>query len=276
LFYVKQHKDVQQFIVENNSGYREPAGNRTEFIFAEASLFCEDLEAMEQMVHMNEGWLSKWKQMNQIAKKHLLGKDHKEITEGGAVRGLMEVIPKDSSIYVGNSMAVRDLDTFFLTTEKNLSVLANRGANGIDGMVSSGLGAAAAGHPVTLLLGDLSFFHDMNGLLAAKHYKLNITILVVNNNGGGIFSFLPQSKDPKYFEALFGTPLDIDFKEAVSMYGGEYAEAKTEEALKDALRKSYQHDGLFVVEVKTDRTENLNWHKKKWQAIEQEILSELE
>ncbi|GAB3800618.1 2-succinyl-5-enolpyruvyl-6-hydroxy-3-cyclohexene-1-carboxylic-acid synthase [Virgibacillus kimchii] len=274
LFYVKQHKDVQQFIVENYSGYREPAGNRTEFIFADASLLCEDLEAAQQTVHKQEEWLAKWQHMNQVAKKHLLKKDQQDITEGEAVRGLMEVIPDNSSIYVGNSMAVRDLDTFFLSTEKKLSVLANRGANGIDGMVSSGLGAAAAGHPVTLVLGDLSFFHDMNGLLAAKHYKLNITIVVINNNGGGIFSFLPQAKEPKHFEALFGTPLDIDFRDAVSMYGGEYAEAKTEEELKEALKTSYQHKGLSVVEVKTDRTENLHWHREKWQAIEEEILSE--
>jgi 2-succinyl-5-enolpyruvyl-6-hydroxy-3-cyclohexene-1-carboxylate synthase len=275
LFYVKQHKDVQQFVVENDSGYREPAGNRTEIIFAEASLLCEDLEASEQTVDRNEDWLSKWLQMNRISKKLLMEKGDKEITEGETVRGLMEVIPDNSTIYVGNSMAIRDLDTFFLTTDKNLSVLGNRGANGIDGMVSSALGAAASGTPVTLILGDLSFFHDMNGLLAAKHYNLNITILVVNNNGGGIFSFLPQSKDPKHFEALFGTPLDIDFKEAVSMYGGKYAAAETEETLKIALKNSYLYHGLSVVEVKTDRTENLNWHKQKWQAIEQEILSEM-
>jgi 2-succinyl-5-enolpyruvyl-6-hydroxy-3-cyclohexene-1-carboxylate synthase len=274
LFYVKQHQHVKQFIVENDSGYREPAGNRTEYIFADAASLCKDLERADQTVHRHDAWLAKWQHMNQAAKKHLLQKSHKEITEGEAVRGLMEVIPDNSSIYVGNSMAVRDLDTFFLSTGKKLSVLANRGANGIDGMVSSGLGAAAAGQPVTLVLGDLSFFHDMNGLLAAKHYKLNITILVINNNGGGIFSFLPQANDPKHFEALFGTPLDIDFSEAVSMYGGDYAEAKTEEELKKVLQKSYQHDGLSVVEIKTDRTENLQWHREKWQAIEQEILSE--
>ncbi|MFA1821998.1 2-succinyl-5-enolpyruvyl-6-hydroxy-3-cyclohexene-1-carboxylic-acid synthase [Virgibacillus oceani] len=274
LFFVKQHKSVQQFIVENDTGYREPAGNSTEFIFADAALLCKDLAAVKQSVHRDNYWLKKWRRMNQIAKNELLKKDAEEITEGEAVRGLLAIIPDNSSIYVGNSMAVRDLDTFFLTNEKNLSVLANRGANGIDGMVSSGLGAAAAGSPVTLVLGDLSFFHDMNGLMAAKHYNLNITILVVNNNGGGIFSFLPQAKDPKHFETLFGTPLDIDFKEAVSMYGGEYAEAKTEEELKAVLKESYQFNGLSVVEVKTDRTENIAWHKEKWQSIQQDILSD--
>src|SRR5699024_3509882 len=127
-------------------------------------------------------WLEKWRTMNQTEKKELLKNAATAgLTEGGAVRGLMKVIHDESSLYVGNSMAVRDLDTCFMTTSKDLTILANRGANGIDGMVSSGLGAAASGQPVTLLLGDLSFFHDSNGLLAAKHYDLNMTILLINN-----------------------------------------------------------------------------------------------
>src|SRR5699024_8974635 len=148
---------------------------------------------------------------------------------------LREVIPEGSTLYVGNSMAVRDVDTFFLTDDKPISVLANRGANGIDGMVSSGVGAAAAGKRVTLVLGDLSFFHDMNGLHAAKHYGLDITILLINNNGGGIFSFLPQAEDPKHFEALFGTPLHLDFRKAAELYEANYFAPETEEELKEVL-----------------------------------------
>lgn len=186
----------------------------------------------------------------------------------------MDVIPESSSIYVGNSMAVRDLDTFFFTTPKHLSILANRGANGIDGMVSSGLGAAITGAPVTLVVGDLSFYHDLNALLIAKQYKLNITILLINNNGGGIFSFLPQSQEKKHFEVLFGTPVDIEFKHAVQMYGGMYASAGTEEELKAVLYDSYQHKGLSVVEVKTDRETNTSWHRSKWKAIAEELKGE--
>ncbi|PAV27732.1 2-succinyl-5-enolpyruvyl-6-hydroxy-3-cyclohexene-1-carboxylic-acid synthase [Virgibacillus profundi] len=273
LFYVKEHMAVLQFVVENHTGYREPVGNTTEFIFADSVMLCKDLIETEPVLNFEKDWLDEWKRMNLISKKHLLGGSEENITEGEAVRALMEVIPDSSGLYVGNSMAVRDVDTFFMTTPKNISILANRGANGIDGMVSSGLGAASSGEPMTLLLGDLSFFHDMNGLLAAKHYNLNITILIVNNNGGGIFSFLPQAKDGRHFEALFGTPADVDFKHAVMMYGGEYAHAATEDELKEVLDKSYQHKGLSVVEVKTDRTANADWHRKKWKQIENEILN---
>ncbi|MBP1969554.1 2-succinyl-5-enolpyruvyl-6-hydroxy-3-cyclohexene-1-carboxylate synthase [Virgibacillus natechei] len=272
LFYVKQHQHATQFIVENHAGYREPAGNRTEIIFADPILLCEDLIAASPGMDVDSHWLRTWQDMNQTAKKHLLSGSSNQVTEGEAVRGLMDVIPTNSSLYVGNSMAVRDVDTFFMTTDKHISILANRGANGIDGMISSGLGAATTGKPITLLLGDLSFFHDMNGLLASKQYKLNLTIVLINNNGGGIFSFLPQAKDPKHFEALFGTPVDIDFGQAITMYGGSHTVVTHEAELKDVLTTSYQELGLSVVEVKTERTENVEWHREKWQAIEQELL----
>ncbi|MFD1361427.1 2-succinyl-5-enolpyruvyl-6-hydroxy-3-cyclohexene-1-carboxylic-acid synthase [Lentibacillus salinarum] len=273
LFYARENHDIPQFVVENTAGYREPAGNRTEWIYADAALLCQDLTNRCGNGASDADWLETWQQMNQTAKDHLLASDDRDtVTEGEAVRRLLEVVPDESSIYVGNSMAVRDLDTFFMTTYKSVDVLANRGANGIDGMVSSGLGASAAGEPVTLVLGDLSFFHDMNGLLAAKHYDLNITILVVNNNGGGIFSFLPQVNHQAHFEALFGTPPDIDFQHAVNMYGGSYQRPASAPELKQALRESYQYDGLSVIEVNTDRTANMEWHRRKWQAIETSLL----
>ncbi|MFC2947129.1 2-succinyl-5-enolpyruvyl-6-hydroxy-3-cyclohexene-1-carboxylic-acid synthase [Virgibacillus sediminis] len=271
LFFTKEHKQAEHFIIENNSGYREPAGIHAHFIYTDPASLCEAL--MEEQLSMEEGWLEKWQKANMVSKKHLKAGTEPAITEGEAVRGMMEVIPDGSRLYTGNSMSVRDVDTFFLTTEKRIRIHANRGANGIDGMVSSGLGAAAAGNPVTLLLGDLSFFHDMNGLLAAKHYGLNITILLINNNGGGIFSFLPHLKNEKHFEALFGTPTDIEFKYASHMYGGTYKKAGHLDELKEALEEGYLHEGLSIIEVQTDRVLNAEWHRGKWQAIEEELLA---
>lgn len=273
LFYLNEHADVEQYIVEEHTGYREPVGNRTEFIYADSKFLCEDILAADVEMSFDRRWLEKWQAINQVAKKHLINASKAEsITEGEAVKRLMELIPNESSLYVGNSMAVRDLDTFFMTTPKQLSILANRGANGIDGMVSSGLGAAATGQPLTLLLGDLSFFHDMNGLLAAKHYQINITIVLINNDGGGIFSFLPQQQQPDKFEQLFGTPHGIDFSRVIDMYDGSHQVVTNEQDLDDALLASYQHTGLSVVEVKTDRTSNMEWHREQWNRIEAELL----
>lgn len=270
LLYIKEHQNVPQIIVENNAGYREPAGNKTEFIYADPTLLCNDLAY--EAKQFDEQWLKTWQTMNRTAKNHLLKKSD-NLTEGDAVKELMDVIPNKSTLYVGNSMSIRDLDTFFMTTPKTLRILANRGANGIDGMISSGLGAAATGKPTTLLLGDLSFFHDSNGLLAAKHYQLNLTILLINNNGGGIFSFLPQVNYQDHFEALFGTPADIDFQQLVTMYGGHYQNVNSQAELKDALYSSYQFHGLSVIEVKTDRVANMEWHRNRWQDIENELLN---
>lgn len=276
-FFVKEHADTEQIVVEHSEGFREPTGGRTTFLYADPVLLCEDLTALTgKRTGVESGWLNQWQSMNKIAKKHLFSDSDYEgtVTEGGAVRILMDQMPDESSLYVGNSMAIRDVDTFYKANSKSIELLGNRGVNGIDGMVSSALGAAATGKEVTLLLGDLSFFHDMNGLLTAKHYAIDMTILLINNNGGGIFSFLPQAKDPKHFELLFGTPADIDFSQAVKMYGGEYSLAKTEEELSSLLQESYQSKGLHVIEVMTDREENKKWHLQKWQAIEEEILND--
>lgn len=185
----------------------------------------------------------------------------------------MKVIPSESRIFVANSMPVRDLDTFFFPTDKKIMVHANRGVSGIDGTVSSALGVAASTNdPVTLVIGDLSFYHDLNSLFAAKHYQLNITILLINNNGGGIFSFLPQVEEKKHFEALFGTPLDISFEKAISMYEGNYKLVHTKQALKESLASAYKKGTLSVIEVQTDRNENVVWHRELWEKLEQRLL----
>src|SRR5690625_3144230 len=160
-----------------------------------------------------------------------------------------------------------------MMTDKHITVLANRGVSGIEGLISSVLGVVSTtDEHVTLIIGDLSFYHDLNGLLTAKQYRLNITILLINNNGGGIFSFLPQSKDKKYFELLFGTPINIDFQNAVQMYAGKHEVPQNVDELKSKLVASYQRKGLTVIEVKTERDENLKWHQGIWKEIEHELL----
>lgn len=272
LFFMNEHQSALQFVVEPYEGHRDPTAYQTQFIYADPATLCSDIVSCKGEETKNKLWLNEWQAMNDIAKQGLLTESD-TITEGSAVLSTLKHLPPSSSLYVGNSMAVRDLDTFFMTTEKNIKVLANRGANGIDGLVSSGLGSAAtANQSVTLLIGDLSFYHDLNGLLAAKKYNLNLTILLINNNGGGIFSFLPQAENEETFEALFGTPLDIEFEQTIKMYNGDYYAAHNQDQLNEALKLSYVSKGLSVIEVKTDRTENANWHRNKWSKITEELL----
>ena len=152
--------------------------------------------------------------------------------------------------------------------------MGNRGANGIDGVLSSALGASAArvgDEPTVLVVGDLSFFHDLNGLLAARFHSLDLTIVLVNNDGGGIFSFLPQAAYPEHFEQLFGTPTGLDFRLAVQMYGGHFQSAETWEQFRKAVTWGISTGGLHVVEVKTERESNVRMHRQLWQAVEKAI-----
>jgi 2-succinyl-5-enolpyruvyl-6-hydroxy-3-cyclohexene-1-carboxylate synthase len=193
-----------------------------------------------------------------------------ELFEGRVFTELANLVPDGTTLYVGNSMPVRDLDTFFWSGGRRIRMLGNRGANGIDGVVSSALGASAgAGQnkPTMLVIGDLSFFHDLNGLLAARVHQLNLTIVLINNDGGGIFSFLPQAAYPEHFEQLFGTPTGLDFSLAVQMYGGEYQRVGSWEQFRKRIRRGLDSGGLHVIEVSTERTSNVKKHRQLWEVV---------
>src|SRR5699024_9814194 len=271
LFYVQEHTDIPQIVVENSEGYREPANHLTQFIYADQAQVATHLTSIANDNVPEDELLKQMQQLNTIIKKHLCIENEETVSEGSVVRFIHQMIPEQSTFFIGNSMAIRDVDTFFTTTKKEVDFLANRGANGIDGVISSAMGAATTGERVTLLIGDLSFYHDMNGLLASRLYALNMTIVLVNNNGGGIFSFLPQAKDPTYFETLFGTPSHLNFAHAVNMYNGVYECPASNKDFQEALQNSYARKGLTVIEVQTERRENATWHRKIWQNIEEEM-----
>jgi 2-succinyl-5-enolpyruvyl-6-hydroxy-3-cyclohexene-1-carboxylate synthase len=173
----------------------------------------------------------------------------------------------------GNSMPIRDMDAFFPPQHlKGVKCLANRGASGIDGVISTALGASTQCEgPTVLVIGDLSFYHDMNGLLAAQRFGLRATIVLINNDGGGIFSFLPQHDDAEHFEALWGTPHGLDFSHAAAMYGVGFQRVTTREEYRAALKASFWADGVQIIEIKTNREENLRLHQRIWDAVAEAV-----
>lgn len=271
--YLQKHPETRQIVVDGDGGWREPTLRASEMIYCDEALFCEKVTALLKGPKESP-WLKKWKALNasakEIIKNHLQSND---ILEGKVFSELQEILPEQSAMFVGNSMPIRDLDSFFLNDGKNIRLLANRGANGIDGLVSTAMGASKVLSPFILVLGDLSFYHDLNGLLAAKLHQLDITVIVINNNGGGIFSFLPQAGEKKHFEALFGTPVDLDFKHAVTMYGGTFSRIQSWEEFRQKVDESFSKGGLNVIEVVTDRQENVTWHRNVWKSVSQEINS---
>jgi len=171
-------------------------------------------------------------------------------------------------------MPVRDLDDWLPSGSRAIRPLSNRGANGIDGVVSTALGAAAADvGPVALVVGDVSFLHDLNALVAARLHGLSATIVIVDNDGGGIFSFLPQAATdapevglPDHYEELFGTPHGIDVGPIVTALGGEYRSVGSG-GLRAALADSIGRPGVRVLSFRTDRARNLELHREAAAAV---------
>ena len=185
-----------------------------------------------------------------------------------ALPAALSALPTDSQIFIANSMPIRDMDNYFMPKHA-VRALANRGANGIDGTVSSAFGMAMNGHPTTLLTGDLTLFHDMNGLMLAHQAQLPLTVLVVNNQGGGIFSFLPQAAAKDYFEPMFGTPLPLAIDKIAGLYDAEYHHVADLAALTDLLQAPAKQ--LRIIEITSSRAANVTDHQALIQQIREAV-----
>lgn len=174
--------------------------------------------------------------------------------EGRYVYDIIQQTDSERTFFLSSSMPIRDFERY--DTKVHHDVFANRGANGIDGVISSALGVSTK-EKVTMLIGDVSMNHDINSLLMAKLENIDFTIIVFNNNGGNIFSYLPQYEHKEHFERLFGTPLDLNFEHAAKLYDYEYIHIDSVGSLSpDMLNKS----GRQMIEIKTDREYNLASH----------------
>ncbi|MBB5326233.1 2-succinyl-5-enolpyruvyl-6-hydroxy-3-cyclohexene-1-carboxylate synthase [Anoxybacillus tepidamans] len=272
LMILKRHPSIAQIVVDGESGWREPTYTASQMIYCDETEFCSRLAQFSTPLPRKSEWAETWRYVNKIAKEVLLEvKKENALFEGKVFIELTELLPEQSLLFVGNSMPIRDADTFFMANGKQIRVMANRGANGIDGIVSSALGASVVAEPLVLVIGDLSFYHDLNGLLAAKLHRLNATIIVINNNGGGIFSFLPQAKHKKHFETLFGTPTDLQFEHVVRMYDGDYQNVTAWDEFRYYVKRSTESEGLHVIELRTSREENVAKHRFLWDRVSQEI-----
>ncbi len=177
-------------------------------------------------------------------------------------------LPSEATVVVASSMPVRDVETFFPARERPPRVLANRGANGIDGTVSTALGVAAvADGPVVLLIGDVALIHDLGGLLAAKRLGVKLTIVLLHNDGGGIFDFLPVSREGADFVEHVATPHGLDFAHAAALFDLGYETADDPESFRAALGRGLAADHTTIVAVHTDRQANVALHRAVWDEV---------
>ena len=274
LLYLKRYASCPLVLIDGHGGWEEPTQLASELFHANPAALCQALLDQREEIQpsVSQAWLTTWQDADKLTRQTLqyAVQDFNELFEGRVFTELAGLLPDGATLYTGNSMPVRDLDTFFWCSEHRIRIMGNRGASGIDGVVSSALGASAGAgpnEPTVLVLGDLSFFHDLNGLLAARLYQLDLIIVLINNDGGGIFSFLPQAAYPEHFEQLYGTPTGLDFRLAVQMYGGQFQREESWEQFRKAVSQGLNTGGLHVIEVPTERTSNVKMHHQLWEVI---------
>lgn len=180
--------------------------------------------------------------------------------EGRTIHMLQQYMPDEGQILVANSMSIRDMDYFWASGRSQAMVYGNRGTNGIDGTVSTALGLSTNGKPTVMVTGDLSFFHDLNGLAIGKTHGMNLTIILHNNDGGGIFQYLPQ-KGTDDFDYLFNTPQGIDYSGLATLYGLDYVKVTTNAELEQAMQQYIGAEGIHLIEVPTSKEGSRELHK---------------
>ncbi|MGC6455926.1 MAG: 2-succinyl-5-enolpyruvyl-6-hydroxy-3-cyclohexene-1-carboxylic-acid synthase [Coraliomargaritaceae bacterium] len=214
----------------------------------------EGLAELLQSMDADADWLSVWQEQETSCAARLDAALDTEqgLFEGKAAWLLSRTVPEGSSVFLASSMSVRYAESFWSAGDRAVSIFSNRGANGIDGTLSTALGVAHKGAPAFLLTGDLAFLHDSNGLLAAKQLEGSLTVLVMNNNGGGIFEHLPVAEQAVDFEALFATPQLVDVGQLCAAHGVAHCMVENWETLAKELA-SEAVSGVRVLELCTDR-----------------------
>jgi 2-succinyl-5-enolpyruvyl-6-hydroxy-3-cyclohexene-1-carboxylate synthase len=269
------HPNSELVMLDPDHSWSDPGHRASEVIEADPVRLCDSLERRLRRQSTPPGcarWLDAWRAAEERARRVVESRVglRASLLAPQVVSVLAEALPDGATLFVSNSMAVRDLDAYLPVSTRRIRVLANRGANGIDGIVSSALGAAAAASgPLFLLSGDLAFLHDAGGLFAAHQHRIRATLVVLNDNGGGIFSLLPIAAhgEDVDFERLFTVPHGIDIAAVAGAYGLQHQRATTAPDLSKALEDSQASPGTQVIEVAVDRRENLALHREIHQEI---------
>ena len=250
--------DVEYIEVNPTMDSMNPTGKTTMHMQASIDVFTH----LHGKNNSSDTYLNIWQRLEQEGKKQLsTAIDEPHCFEGRTIRELQEHIPEDGQVFVANSMTIRDFDYFWFSGESKAVLYGNRGVNGIDGTISTALGLAANGRPTYLVTGDLSLFHDLNGLAVAKTHNLNLTIILHNNDGGGIFEYLPQ-KGTKHFDYLFSTSQGLDYSGAAKLYGCSYIKISSPDELSSVLAKIGRESGVHIIEIPTNREYSRELHKK--------------
>jgi 2-succinyl-5-enolpyruvyl-6-hydroxy-3-cyclohexene-1-carboxylate synthase len=270
---------LRAIVIDPDGAWKEPTRRAETLVHAEpasvAGGLAERLKAGAEARRSGEGaWLASWTRADSQIRELILDElsdTVSDLSEPEVWPSLAEVLRDGDQVFAASSMPVRDMEAFMLPGSKDVRFYANRGANGIDGLVSTASGLASSGARTFAVLGDLALAHDIGGLLVAARQD-SLRLIVIDNGGGGIFSFLPQADvlGEDEFEAVLGTPSGVRPEDAARLYGMEPAVPENPAQFRDALRD----DARFIV-VRTDRAENLALHRRLSEVAAASLASAL-
>ncbi len=245
----------EHVLVQPADGLADPEFAATDVVAADPDAVVEAVAEVSPS-SAQTGWRSRFEAAEERYWSFVAEHEERMPPEGRVAHATLAAAPRNGTVFVSNSMPIRDVDRFGAPRSTRLAVLANRGASGIDGITSTALGAALGGDGhVTLLTGDLAFYHDMNGLLAIERCDVTATIIVLNNDGGGIFHMLPIADIDPPFSEHFLTPHGLDFAHAAELYGLPY-DRVVAEAADDAVTTRVRSGEPGVLEIAVDADDN--------------------
>jgi 2-succinyl-5-enolpyruvyl-6-hydroxy-3-cyclohexene-1-carboxylate synthase len=290
-------RDVRQIALDPEGAWQDPAAALTDS-FALDPAGALGAVASSQPTAAEPEWLARWRSADELAAEAIIGELRGALSEPAVAVELGVLLPAEATLFVASSMPVREIETFWPVRDDPPRVLCNRGANGIDGVVSSAFGAAAADeNPVVLLIGDVALAHDVGGLLAARRLGLKLTIVLLDNGGGGIFDFLAVADTPvaraherapsapdaatggeaaqDIYTRHIATPTGLDFADAARLYGLAHSRVEDVAALRAALEQAFAGERSTIVEVRGERGANVRLHRDIWRAVSSALAPEL-
>jgi 2-succinyl-5-enolpyruvyl-6-hydroxy-3-cyclohexene-1-carboxylate synthase len=252
------------FLVDPDRAWRDEDHVATSVIACDPQPLLDALPVVERP-GWREQWVSAGKRATAAIAATLVSTP---LHEGHVVRALSARLPDAGQVFIGSSMPIRAADSFWPLARPQQRFFGNRGASGIDGLVSSGLGVATGRDPspTVLLLGDLSLYHDMNGLWALQRHGIRATLVVCDNNGGGVFNFLPQAEHQDVFEEIFATPLGLDLSQVARLYGLVYSPVSDRSGLEPAIADAIAAPTPTMVVVRFKREDSVSGHRLCWES----------
>ena len=271
--WMAQHNGVRHVVVDGGGRWKDHGAGATDYIHADAA---DTLDAVAELVDRSaeDTWSNSWR----VAEATTLAAqaaDQGPQHEGDIAGVLSAMLPEGACLFVSSSMPVRDLDAFGHPRQQALHVLGNRGASGIDGVVSTAFGVAAASErPTVCLIGDVAFFHDQNGLLWSREDDAPVVFVLVDNDGGGIFHMLPIADHEPDFTRFFATPHGLDFQHAAAMHNIPFRDCDIE-ALDEAVGQALDSAGSCVIRVRTERAESTKRRRDVADAVQRAVREAL-